>query len=411
MMLHPLRAMLFLLAFVLVGSAQVLADSGQEPIDFHDTFNPTAFIQELGAVYEGEIEGRGKVVVQLGLSPKKAGQFSGRYFLAHDGRDIPLEGPWEALAEPEALQGEKGSPSHGGFDRPRAIWNIREQSGGNLTGEWADRHTGESHPFRLREVYLKGVIRSLGFEVNDADKLPDPYRLLQIRAVARPVGEEVVKGQTAYRMWEDPRTGMRYPRLTRHPDPKVMARINFLLEEKHGRFAPEMLWAQGGECEDAFAKGEGQVTYLSGALMSMVETGAFAFCAGEFYPYSHPVTFDLLRGEYLDWNRLADFFVPGRDENGKIRPQPSPAFRQWYARQEQELRESAPDRQDGLLAAAFWDVYLDESDTDRTLVLMSPYRCCTLQHTDSLPLSRLTPLLKPEGRRYFLPAGAAPTEP
>jgi hypothetical protein len=411
MMPRTFRALPYLLAFVLPAFvlavfSPVRADSGQDTVDFYDTFNPTDFLRNLGSVHEGEIEGMGKVVVKLGLSPKKAGQFNGQYFFVHDGRDIPLEGTGEALAEPEPISGERGSPPHGGFDRPRAVWNIRARSGDDLTGEWTDRHTGKSHPFRLRNVSLKGTFRSLGFETYDDDHLPDLYRYLQIKALARPVGAEVVKEETAYQMWEDPRTGIRYPRLTRHPDPGVMARINFLLEEKQGRFAPEMRWAKEGKCENAFAKGGAEVIYLSNTLMSVMESGAFAFCTGEFHPYAHPVTFDLLRGEYLDWNRLADFFVPGRDRSGKPHPQPSPALRQWYAQHKETPQESDPRQGDDLLAEAIWEAYFIEPDT---LVLASPHRCCHGQRMDAFPFSRLAPaLIKPEGRRYLFPEGTTP---
>ncbi|MDR3158624.1 MAG: hypothetical protein LBU11_06365 [Zoogloeaceae bacterium] len=405
---HPL---LFLLLIALNCLAQAPPDSRRGEVDFHDRFNPTSFLSCCAQVYQGEIEGVGSVVLELRLSPRKAGRYSGRYFFTHAGHDIPFEGPMEALAESEPLAGEKGQPQHEGFDKPHAVWNVQKSGGCCLEGEWLDRHTGKTYPFHLQDVFLAATAKALGFEIDwprDRDKLPDAYRFLQIQAIAKPVGEETVAGEVAYRMWEDPRTQIQYPRLTRHPDPAVMARINFLLEEKHGRFAAEMLWAQNGECESATSfkpTGIAKVSYLTPALMSMVEYGLFHFCEGEFYPYSHPVTFDLIRGEYLNWNRLFDLFVPGKDGA----PRPNPAFQEWYAQLEQEDRKASPTAQDdeddcSLLAKESWDAYFIEPGS-LALEGTPRYGRCAPQAV--LPFARLKPVLKPEGARYLFPQKAS----
>jgi hypothetical protein len=395
---------LFLLTVFLAGSAQAQADSGRGDVNFYDRFNPTAFVSRVRNVYEGEIEGVGKVVVELGLSSKKAGHFSGRYFFTHVGDDIPLEGPLEAMIEPEPIEGnEKGNPQYKGFDKPRAVWNFHQKGGCCPDGEWVDRRTGKTHPFHLRDVSLRKMAEeSLGFEIKDKNDLPDPYRFLQIRAVARPVGEETTHGAVAYRMWEDPRTKIAYPRLTRHPDPAVMARINFLLEEKHGRFAAEMRWAQGGECAEGGVRGGTEVTYLTTRVMSMIEWGVFHFCLSEFYPYRHPVTFDLIRGEYLDWNRLLALFVPGEDKS----PQPDPAFRDWYARLEPEASEDSPQAREVSAGCPqpverFQNAYFVDDPGALVLEGSYPLNPCTWRAV--LPFSRLKPVLKPEGMRYLFP--------
>ncbi|MDR2209293.1 MAG: hypothetical protein LBE22_10030 [Azoarcus sp.] len=394
-----------------------LADPGHgltEPVpdavDFHDRFNPSIVISRTVMIYEGEIESVGKVVMELKLSPKKPGLLSGRYFFARNGYDIPLEGTMDKLVEPKPVKTARGAPQYEGFDKPRAIWNIRQRTGCCLKGEWIDQHTGKAHRFELKDVYLKGQAQSLGFEVDDhGNNLPDPYRFLQIKAIAKPVDEETVKGQVAYRMWEDPRTGVQYPRLTRHPDPKVMARINFLLEEKHGRFATEMLWAQSGDDQEcANAVGNARVEYLTPTLMTIIESGTLLFCMSDFYPYVHPVTFDLVRGEYLNWNRLSNLFVAGKDENG-TRPVPSPAFREWVNRLKQEDSKTFSGEKDeygcSLDAEKFWDVYFVESDS---LAINGVSRCCSPCGGESvvLPFSRLKPILKPEGLRYLFPEHA-----
>ena len=60
-----------------------------------------------------------------------------------------------------------------------------------------------------------------------------PYATLKLAGHAQPAGPEIGDGTVAYRMWSDPRTKLMYPRLSRHPDPTVMARVNRLLEQQH----------------------------------------------------------------------------------------------------------------------------------------------------------------------------------
>ncbi|KAG0732097.1 hypothetical protein G6F23_014656 [Rhizopus arrhizus] len=55
--------------------------------------------------------------------------------------------------------------------------------------------------------------------------------------------------------------------------------------------------------------------------MTVTESGSL-YCGGA-HPDNHfePYTFDLLRGEYLDWNRVLDAYVPG--ENGWRKESPA----------------------------------------------------------------------------------------
>ena len=431
----PMLCLVSMLTLCACQSAQVqtnLADPERrliEPVtdtvDFYDKFNPYVMISRSVSVYEGEIENVGKVVMELRMSPKKLGLLSGRYFLASNGYDIPIEGTMDRLVEPKPIKVARGTPQFEGFDKPRAVWNIRDRTGGCLEGEWIDQRTGKKHHFKLNKLvfYVKSLAQSLGFEqswslemVDYDNNLPDTYRFLQIKAVARPVGEETVKDQVAYRMWEDPRTGVQYPRLTRHPDPKVMDRINFLLEEKHGRFVNEILWAQSGDEklwaqdgdgeECSFGIGFARVGYLTPTLMTVHEGGRFAFCTGNFFPYEHSVTFDLVRGEYLNWNRLSNLFVTGKDENGE-RPVPSPAFREWVNRQKQKDASGKEDEYGcSLDAAKIWGVYFTKPDSEPdSLVIHGACMCSFSCHTEGivLPFSRLKPILKPEGLRYLFP--------
>ena len=122
-------------------------------------------------------------------------------------------------------------------------------------------------------------------------------------------------------MWQDPRTKFPYPRLTRHPDPQVMQRINYLLEQRHWQKSLGALDCKATAYTSTnpmagtlggFDEEDVKVTWLSRALMTVTESGSLD-CGGA-HPYNHfdVYTFDLLRGEYLDWNRVFDAYVPGK---------------------------------------------------------------------------------------------------
>ncbi|MDR1890054.1 MAG: hypothetical protein LBQ81_11875 [Zoogloeaceae bacterium] len=399
----------FFLALALSLVTQVCA---AEPLNFYDQYVPPiiTFMARYNLVFQGELEDDGNVVMELKFSRKKAGEYSGRYFSARDGLDIPLEGTLAALVETGPVRDEKGKPRDGASEPARYIWKLTREvvrEGGEVHDEWVgqrtDQRTGEARAFRLRRVTVEDIVRPLEIGADEKNP-PELYAYLQIHAIAKPVGTETGNEKLAYQMWEDPRTGFQYPRLTRHPDPEVMQKINFLLAERHGRFAALALWAQNGDCHAAnarqgFNRGGATVIYLTSTLMSMVEAGALHLCLPEFYPYQHPVTFDLARGTYLDWNRLFDLFVPGEDKNGP-RPRPGPAVRKLVENLEQERQASGEDGRDCTLSKeAFWDAYFADPGE---LVLERPYRgAFSCMPQASIPFSRLTPILKPEGRRYL----------
>ncbi|MBB1208459.1 hypothetical protein EII08_28515, partial [Klebsiella pneumoniae] len=118
---------------------------------------------------------------------------------------------------------------------------------------------------------------------------------------AKPVGKDIGAGAVAYRMWVDPRTQFAYPRLSRHPDPQVMRRVNDLLEQRHWRKSLGALecmafaytsQSEAGGTLGGFDDENINVTWLSRALMTVTEAGSLD-CGGA-HPANHfePYTFD-----------------------------------------------------------------------------------------------------------------------
>jgi hypothetical protein len=105
-----------------------------------------------------------------------------------------------------------------------------------------------------------------------------------------------------------------YPRLTKFPDAKIMARVNAVLaaREKADRAASAdcvaQLKQQGGTPDKDSYSTVIAVSYLSARYFSIDVTAAYD-CGGP-YPNSEqtPVTFDLASGRVIDWKTL---FKPG----------------------------------------------------------------------------------------------------
>lgn len=83
---------------------------------------------------------------------------------------------------------------------------------------------------RAAQVVLDGIDIKAGIDTTRA-----PYQTLKLAGHAQTVGNDIGSGAAAYRMWVDPRTKFAHPRLSRHPDPQIMQRINHLLEQRHRR--------------------------------------------------------------------------------------------------------------------------------------------------------------------------------
>lgn len=294
-------------------------------------------------VYTGTLQGAGDVVMELDSKPADDGMLTGRYFYPKHGVDIPLKGTPQALVEPKTYQALIDAGKDPESDQPAAIaaatWQGKRDADG-YQGHWTDARTGKQRSFTLRRVAeydpdasapgsvqavtnaISGGVGS-GIDVNvGINDRTAPYETLKLAGHAVPVGQDSGSAAVAYRMWRDPRTKFSYPRLIRHPDPQVLQRVNALLEQRHWQMNLAALacmasaYTDGNPAAGTLGSYDDEavtVQWLSKALMTVTESGSL-YCGGA-HPDNHfePYTFDLLRGEYLDWNRVFDAYVPGED--------------------------------------------------------------------------------------------------
>jgi hypothetical protein len=293
-------------------------------------------------VYQGNLEGAGVVVMEL-QSAENPKNYVGRYFYLRQGIDIPLSGPADALIEPIALSemsdDERSKHDEGGaaFHMPAAAWQGRID-GKRFYGAWKDERSGRKRSFDLKriasydpdavkpgaveavsEIIAGGIGSSVGGDVL-IDIKQTPYEFLKLEKQSVPSGKIFGAGATGYQMWRDPRTKLEYPRLSRHPDAKVLSQVNRLLEQRHWQMNLAALecaakrYTDTGPAAGTLAYYDEEmiaVQFLSVSLMSISESGS-TDCGGA-HPHNHYdlATFDLIRGEYLNWNRIMHAYVPG----------------------------------------------------------------------------------------------------
>ncbi len=286
-------------------------------------------------VYRGTLGGS-EVVMELGR-PQADGSRQGRYFYRRHGVDIPLQGPLNALAEAQPLTPElteklgKDAPLFTDASQRAVVWSLQPQGDG-LSGEWVDHIHGKKLPLSLRriahydperiapqgvEAVTQAIVQGAGSSVSQGVAISEqttPYDYLRVAGQPLERGREVVIAQDlAWQPVRDARTRLWYPRLTRHPDARILARTNALLEQRHWAMSLEALGCRAslylnlGPAAGSLGNYENeqiQVTYLSKALMSVVESGS-TDCGGA-HPNNHydPFVLDLLRGGYMDFTRL-----------------------------------------------------------------------------------------------------------
>lgn len=285
-------------------------------------------------VYRGTLGGA-EVVLELG-KPKADGEIQGRYFYLRHGVDIPLRGPLGALAEGLPLndgwsrtQGE--APLLADAKQRSVNWRVQLQ-GDELSGEWVDGIRGKKLPLALKRIaqydpekiaprgveavtlaIVQGASSGVSQGVGISEKAT-PYDYLRVAKQPLEQGKEVVIApDLAWRPVRDARTKFWYPRLTRHPDAKMLAQTNAVLEQRHWGMSLEALacrasiyWNNGPEAGTLgyFDHETIAVSYLSRAVLSVVESGSTG-CGGA-HPNNHyePFVLDLLQGGYMDFTRL-----------------------------------------------------------------------------------------------------------
>ncbi|KAG1443970.1 hypothetical protein G6F57_017943 [Rhizopus arrhizus] len=193
-----------------------------------------------------------------------------------------------------------------------------------------------------------------------------------------------------------------------------MQRINHLLEQRHWRKHLGALECMASAYTSAnsgagtlggFDEENVNVTWLSRSLMTVTEAGSLD-CGGA-HPDNHfePYTFDLLRGEYLDWNRVFDAYVPASRSVGR---QASPALlavvnQVVKAGPLEDRADQHPNLED---CADLWPQYLAlGAQTPGALSLSvsgvgHASGACLGTHA-TVPFQALTPYLKPGGPAYL----------
>ncbi|MBV8249692.1 MAG: hypothetical protein JO200_14700 [Comamonas sp.] len=287
-------------------------------------------------VYRGTLGGS-EVVMELG-KPQADGSHEGRYFYPRYGVDIPLKGPLNALAEAQPLTPELteklgvGEPLFTDAEQRAVVWNMQQQGDGSLSGEWVDGIHGKKLPLKLKriahydpealepkgvEAVTRAIVQGTGSGISQDVAISEktaPYDYLRMSLQPLGQGKEVVLAPNlAWRPVRDARTQFWYPRLTRHPDAKILAQTNAVLEQRHWAMSLDALACKSsiylnlgpaagslGNYNDEQIK----VSYLSTALMSVVESGS-TDCGGA-HPNNHfnPFVLDLRKGGYMDFRRL-----------------------------------------------------------------------------------------------------------
>lgn len=377
-------------------------------------------------VYAGTLQGAGDIVLELDTESAANGRLTGRYFYAKHGVDIPLQGTAEELFEPKPHLG--GTPASKPADQAASWQGTRDANG--YRGLWTDASTGKQRRFDLKQVARydtdqleqdRRQARASQVNLGDVDVQAGintaraPYEALKLAGYAQPVGKEIGDGAVAYRMWRDPRTKFLYPRLSRHPDAQVLQRTNYLLEQRHWQKNLGALDCMasaytsgnpGAGTLGGFDEEAVNVTWLSRALMTVTESGSLD-CGGA-HPYNHfePYTYDLLRGEYLDWNRMFDAYVPGKRSIGREK---SPVLlglmkQAIKAGTETPQSEEHPNLED---CADLWPDYLALGIQAPGALSLSvsgvghSAGACLGTHA-SVPFKDLAPHLKPGGQAYLV---------
>ena len=286
-------------------------------------------------VYRGTLGGA-DVVMELG-QPKPGGEREGRYFYVRNGVDIPLKGTQGALAEALPVNDEwrraqkSDLPLFADAKQRSMQWRLQPQ-GDALVGAWVDGFKGKKLSLSLKriakydpekiapqgvEAVTNAIVQGYGSSVSQGVALSaqsTPYDYLKVAEQKLEQGREVVVNPSlAWRPVRDARTKFWYPRLTRHPDAKILSQTNAVLEQWHWGMNLEALGCVGSiylsSGPEAGSLGnynneEIKVSYLSSALMSVVESGSNG-CGGA-HPNNHfdPFVLDLLHGGYMDFTRM-----------------------------------------------------------------------------------------------------------
>ena len=378
-------------------------------------------------VYRGKLGGS-EVVLELGR-PRPDGEREGRYFYLRHGVDIPLRGSLDALAEGLPLNDdwrrEQGTaPLFADARQRRMLWQLQQQ-GDVLSGEWVDGFQGRRLPLSLKriaqydpekiapqgvEAVTKAIVQGSGSSVSQGVALSaqnTPYDYLKVAEQKLEQGKEVLIQPTlAWRPVRDARTKLWYPRLTRHPDARILAQTNALLEQRHWGMNLEALGCRAsiylnyGPAAGSLGNYENEqikLTYLSQAMMSVVESGS-TDCGGA-HPNNHydPFVLDLLRGGYMDFTRLLKDV-----KYGEYKLEYGDRLSRFLSKAVD--RHSEDDKECTELLPQYMALMLDKPDKMSFVIsgIGHAMGVC-LGSGVSVPFKELKPYIKPGAQRYFQP--------
>lgn len=372
-------------------------------------------------VFKGTLGTNTEIVLEL---EKKADGYDGRYFYVRHGVDIPLHGPLASLKE--ALPGHEHGESLAGDDnsaqpifidpatkQPRSVWHGK-LDGDTYQGSWSDAKTKKSMAFELHQVGRydpDAITPGIGSNIADGTAISlknAPYDYLKMQSPLQ-TGPEIIRKNVGYRMVTDPRTKFAYPRLTRHPEPRILASVNQILEQRHWQMSlaalecKATLYTMDGPAAGTLGDYDSEtikVRYLSETLMSIVEAGS-TFCGGA-HPNNHydPFTLDLIHGGYLDFNRLFPVRIKNKDGSDI-----APALANFISKKVESKRsrdKSEADSDCADVLPQYLDFEFDEPDKISFVVSGTGHAMSACQGPQLvLPIRSLKPILKPGAKAYF----------
>jgi Sel1 repeat-containing protein len=275
-------------------------------------------------LYRGEIGGKRVLALVEGTGADPPLQ--GRYAYLHVGTPIALRGTLQGHdarieeVRPEDLPGGEA-----------AVWGRWSGtfSTAGFRGEWTSPEGTHPQPIVLSLVD-KGTGRGTS--------LDDAFHGELARLNLVPGEREVVAGDVAYRLVRQTKADVAYPRLSRHPDAAVMARVNADLEKRHVSSAASALSCSPSVCSGCEHHEDVQVGF-SPEFLSLWVSGN-GLCGGPHpVDWADAVTYDLKTGATVD---LAKEFVL-TTPRGALGKAVVPVFLRHLPRNTPERREQIAD--------------------------------------------------------------------
>jgi hypothetical protein len=241
-------------------------------------------------LYRGRIAGK-NVIALLG-APDKDGQFLGQYAYLHVGAALDLLGK---------THGDTAAIEERAHLDVTGRWSVTFTDKG-LQGKWADPDGKRTHDIALvRQVAGDGH----GHAVEPGRKKPRTLEDLYDREIAHRnlVGkDEVVAGDFAYHMVVHTQADVAYPRLTRHPDPKALARINAALDKLQQESVAQALKCLPSLDPNFMYQDTVSVDRFSPDFLSLSISGG-ATCTGPGdWSWTSAATYDMKTGGEIDLN-------------------------------------------------------------------------------------------------------------